>query len=140
MDDFGLDLLSDAELGQLAAHVAAASADARAQAGAEMTDDQRNEINTIEMDAQEQWLRDRQDTQGMNEPGAAYDDSENQAIPGGGRAAWLKKQAELRAKNELPGAKRIQWWTDIGHKPGKAAREKTWLWAYDKQGKLKVIN
>ena len=74
------------------------------------------------------------------EPGAAYDDGENQAIPGGGRQAWLKKQAELRAKNELPGAKRIQWWTDVGHKRGKAAREKTWLWAYDKQGKLQVIN
>jgi len=351
MADFGLDTLSDAELGQLAAHVAAASADARAQAGANMTDAQRDEINTIEMDAQEQWLRDRQEAQGMNEPGAAYDDGENQAIPGGGREAflkakpernpayyteighdpdkvkdsymfvvgkdgrmrvvrvsdlqeivsksvdkhvetdrkgreviqytlpgknydidyyanddgsinlddlthndwematsvgssqiwknsiafgrvevrdgkpiialgglgyahegmtteqirstvreavekaikdgqitgsnqravaldfsgsdgngfdsgspgafepgaayddgenqaipgggrqaWLKKQAELRAKNELPGAKRIQWWTDIGHKPGKEARQKTWLWAYDKQGKLQIIN
>jgi hypothetical protein len=74
------------------------------------------------------------------EPGAAYDDGENQAIPGGGRQAWLKQQAELRAKNELPGAKRIQWWTDVGHKVGKKNREKTWLWAYDKQGKLQVIN
>jgi hypothetical protein len=140
MADFGLDTLSDAELGQLAAHVAAASADARAQAGADMTDAQRDEINTIEMDAQEQWLRDRQETHGMNEPAAGYDDGENQAIPGGGRQAWLKRQAELRSKNELPGAKRIQWWTDVGHKPGKANREKTWLWAYDKQGKLQVIN
>jgi len=35
---------------------------------------------------------------------------------------------------------RIQWWTDIGHKKGKRNREKTWLWAYDKQGKLQVIN
>lgn len=74
------------------------------------------------------------------EPGAAYDDGENQAIPGGGRQAWLKKQAELRAKNELPGARRIQWWTDVGHKKGKRNREKTWLWAYDKKGKLQVIN
>ena len=74
------------------------------------------------------------------EPGMPYDDGENQAIPGGGRQAWLKQQAELRAKNELPGAKRIQWWTDVGHKVGKKNREKTWLWAYDKQGKLQVIN
>lgn len=74
------------------------------------------------------------------EPGMAYDDGENQAIPGGGRQAWLKQQAELRAKNELPGAKRIQWWTDVGHKIGKKNREKTWLWAYDKQGKLQVFN
>lgn len=74
------------------------------------------------------------------EPGAAYDDGENQAIPGGGRQAWLKKQAKLRAKNELPGARRIQWWTDVGHKKGKKNREKTWLWAYDKKGKLQVIN
>jgi DNA repair protein RadC len=74
------------------------------------------------------------------EPAAPYDDGENQAIPGGGRQAWLKKQAELRAKNELPGAKRIQWWTDVGHKHGKKNREKVWLWAYDKQGKLQVIN
>jgi len=76
----------------------------------------------------------------MDDPGAAYDDGENQAVPGGGRQAWLKRQAELRAKNELPGARRIQWWTDVGHKHGKKNREKTWLWAYDKQGKLQVIN
>jgi len=74
------------------------------------------------------------------EPAANYDDGENTVIPGGGRQAWLKKQAELRAKNELPGARRIQWWTDIGHKGGKKNREKTWLWAYDRQGKLQVIN
>ena len=80
------------------------------------------------------------DADSAREPGIPYDDGENQAIPGGGRQAWLKKQAELRAKNELPGARRIQWWTDIGHKGGKKSREKTWLWAYDKQGKLQVIN
>jgi hypothetical protein len=81
MDDFGLDQLSDAELNQLATHVAAASADARAQAGAEMTDAQRDEINTIEMDAQEQWLSDRQDTQGMNEPGADYEVRDDNGKP-----------------------------------------------------------
>lgn len=142
-DDAGLGELTNAELKELAMYVSAASANAREDAGdnrEEWTDDQNDEINTIESDAQEQWMRDREETQGMNEPGASYDDGENQAVPGGGRQAWLKRQAELRAKNELPGAKRIQWWTDIGHKPGKAAREKTWLWAYDKQGKLQVIN
>lgn len=127
MDDFGLDQLSDAELGQLATHVAAASAEARAQAGAEMTDDQRNEINTIEMDAQEQWLRDRQDTQGMNETAAGYGDSENPVIPGGEREARLKARTPARKT----------YYTDIGHNPDNA--DNSYLYLVDSKGVMQLI-
>jgi hypothetical protein len=127
MADFGLDTLSDAELGQLAAHVAAASADARAQAGADMTDAQRDEINTIEMDAQEQWLRDRQETHGMNEPAAGYDDGENQAIPGGGREAFLKAKPERNPA----------YYTEIGHDPDRV--KDSYMFVVGKDGRMRVV-
>jgi hypothetical protein len=130
MADFGLDTLSDAELGQLAAHVAAASADVRAQAGADMTDAQRDEINTIEMDAQEQWLSDRQETQGMNEPGAGYDDGENQAIPGGAREAQLK--AAGTRKPRAP-----QYYTEIGHDPDNA--ENSYMFVVGPNGVMQIM-
>jgi len=127
MDDFGLDQLSDAELGQLATHVAAASAEARAKVGAEMTDDQRNEINTIEMDAQEQWLRDRQDVHGMNETAASYGDSENPVIPGGEREARLKARTPARKT----------YYTDIGHNPDNA--DNSYLYLVDSKGVMQLI-
>jgi hypothetical protein len=127
MADFGLDTLSDAELGQLAAHVAAASADARAQAGSDMTDAQRDEINTIEMDAQEQWLRDREEVQGMNEPAAGYDDGENQAIPGGGREAFLKAKPERNPA----------YYTEIGHDPDRV--KDSYMFVVGKDGRMRVV-
>ena len=141
MDD-RLATLGDRQLADLAARAAEASAQLRQEAGENPTDAQLDAINTAEMEAFDEWMAENEsnDTGDLNEPGMAYDDGENQAIPGGNRQAWIKQQAELRAKNELPGAKRIQWWTDVGHKVGKKNREKTWLWAYDKQGKLQVIN
>ncbi len=99
-----------------------------------------SEVRIVDMDGSTTPVTGTETDGSAREAGAAYDDGENQAIPGGGRQAWIKKQAALRAKNELPGARRIQWWTDVGHKGGKKSREKTWLWAYDKQGKLQVIN
>jgi hypothetical protein len=141
MDD-RLATLGDRQLADLAVRAAEASAQLRQEAGENPTDAQLDAINTAEMEAFDEWMAENEanDTGDLNEPGMAYDDGENQAIPGGNRQAWIKQQAELRAKNELPGAKRIQWWTDVGHKVGKKNREKTWLWAYDKQGKLQVIN
>lgn len=129
-DDAGLGELTNAELKELAMYVSAASANARENAGdnrEDWTDDQNDEINTIESDAQEQWMRDREETQGMNEPGAAYDDGENQAVPGGEREARLKARTPARKT----------YYTDIGHNPDNA--DNSYLYLVDSKGVMQLI-